>query len=167
MRTGEPDDMCCLAIVDETLLPAVELAAIAARCAGLGWRVSLTGRKLYAFPAGFGKEHAVAYLAERLERAVGAAPVRLAAGDAEHDRAMLAAADRAWVPAGSDLAGVLADGGAGPGGAGPGGAGPGGAGHGGAGHGGGTVTAEPGHAAAAEITRNWREFCTESLDLVE
>lgn len=136
VRAGEPDDMCCQVIVDEALLPAGELAAIADRCAGLGWQASLIGRKLYAFPAGFGKEHAVAYVAERLERWTGAVPARLAAGDTEHDHPMLAAAGRAWVPAGSELAAsARAD------------------------HV--IITDEPGHAAAAQITRAWLECCAD------
>lgn len=143
-RTGEPDEMCCLVIVDEPRLPACELAGIAARCATLGWQVALTGRKLQAFPAGFGKEHAAAYVAERIELAAGAVPVRLAAGDTGLDRAMLAAASMAWVPAGSDLAGTLTAGGLGGADTSLDGV---------------IITAGPGHDAAAEITRDWLALC--------
>ena len=145
LGTGEPDEMRCLAIVDRALLPAGELDAIAARCAELGWQASLTGRKLYAFPRGFGKEHAAAFVAERVEAETGVVPSRLAAGDSDHDLAMLAAAGRAWVPAGSELAFMLTRG-----------------------HGDRAgrladviITNEPGHAAAAQITGDWLEFCSE------
>jgi hypothetical protein len=138
VRTAEPDEMCCLSIVDPARIPAAELDEIAARCAGLGWRASLTGRKLYAFPAGFGKEHAAAYVAQRIEQVAGAAPARLAAGDTEHDRPMLAAADLAWIPAGSELAGIQA-------------------GDPSLAHA--VVTAAPGHAGAAQMARDWLEFC--------
>ena len=103
-RMGDEDEMCVLAIAGESLLAPEELAVIADRCAELGWEASLIGRKLYAFPAGFGKEHAAAHVAEKVAREAGATPLRLAAGDTEHDRLMLADADQAWVPAGSELA---------------------------------------------------------------
>ena len=132
VRMGDEDDLCCLAIVNPALLSAGELAWIASRCLELGWEASLVGRKLYAFPAGFGKEHAAAFVAKQVAGEVGGEPLRLAAGDTEHDRLMLAEADRAWVPAGSELAAS-----------------------------GGTfrVTDQPGHAAAAQITREWLAEC--------
>ena len=132
-RLGDEDDMCCLAIVEPPLLAAGQLAEIAGRCLELGWEASLVGRKLYAFPAGFGKEHAATFMAEKVARQAGAAPRRLAAGDTEHDRLMLADADLAWVPAGSDLA-ACADGEF-------------------------IVTSQPGHAAAAQITKGWLDAC--------
>jgi hydroxymethylpyrimidine pyrophosphatase-like HAD family hydrolase len=128
-RMDEPDDSCCLAIVDPAALPDGQFAEISDECARLGWRASLIGRKLYVFPAGFGKERAAAFVAGRVGQATGAPPKRLAAGDTEHDRPMLEAADLAWVPAGSDLAGG-ADGQF-------------------------RVTNLPGHSAAAQITREW------------
>jgi len=153
-RLAEPDDMCVLAIVDRPALPDEQLAAVADDCAALGWHASLVGRKLYAFPAGFGKEHAAAFIADEIGRGSEAAPRRLAAGDTEHDLAMLEAADLAWVPVGSDLAGPVL---AGPVLAGPVLAGTGPA----AGSGGGriTVTSQPGHAAAAQIAREWLREC--------
>ena len=135
-RTGDEDDMCCLAIVDPELMLAGEVAEIARRCSELGWEASLVGRKLYAFPAGFGKAHAAAFVAEKVAGDAGAEPTRLAAGDTEHDRLMLAGADRAWVPAGSDLAACAA--------------------------GEFVVTSQPGHAAAAQITREWLNACVAS-----
>ncbi len=128
-RLGEADALCCLAIVDPVALPADQLARLTADCASLGWQASLIGRKLYVFPRGLGKEHAAAFVAERVAATAGVRPRRLAAGDTEHDRPMLEAADRAWVPAGSDLAGGAAAGF--------------------------RVTTLPGHSAAAQITREW------------
>jgi len=132
-RFGDDDEMCCVATVDRQRLDDQLFADLAARCGWLGWRVSLTGRKLYAFPAGFGKEHAAAYVADKVARAMGARPVLLAAGDAEHDRLMLSDADLAWVPAGSELA-ARADSGF-------------------------VVTKRPGHAAAAQIASEWLAIC--------
>jgi hypothetical protein len=132
-RLGEDDDMCVMAIVDPAKLESEQLAMIGGRCSVLGWRASLIGRKLYAFPAGLGKERAAAFVADRIAGLAGAAPLRLAAGDTEHDRPMLAAADRAWAPAGSDLAQRSPDGI--------------------------TITRRPGHAAAAQITGDWLEAC--------
>src|SRR5260221_13688044 len=132
-RMGDEDDMCCLAIVDPALPAPEQLAEIAGRSLELGWVATLVGRKLYAFPAGFGKERAATFVAEKVAKEAGAAPRRLAAGDTEHDRLMLADADLAWVPAGSDLA-ACADGEF-------------------------TVTSQPGHAAAAQITQGWLDAC--------
>jgi hydroxymethylpyrimidine pyrophosphatase-like HAD family hydrolase len=132
-RLGDEDDMCCLAIVDPALLPAGQLAEIARRCLELGWQASLIDRKLYAFPAGFGKEQAAAFVAEKVAKEARATPRRLAAGDTEHDRLMLADADLAWVPAGSDLAARAGREF--------------------------VVTSQPGHAAAAQITQDWLDAC--------
>jgi hydroxymethylpyrimidine pyrophosphatase-like HAD family hydrolase len=136
VRTGDADDMCCMTIVDVALFGAEEQAAIAHRCRELGWEASLVGRKLYAFPAGFGKEQAAAHVAERVAALAGAAPSRLAAGDTEHDRHMLADADLAWVPAGSELAAAVAGQNF-------------------------VITRQPGHAAAAQITGAWLEYCSD------
>ena len=132
-RMGDEDDMCCLAIVEPALLAAGQLGEITDGCLELGWEASLVGRKLYAFPAGFGKERAATFVAEKVAKQAGAAPRRLAAGDTEHDRLMLADADLAWVPAGSDLA-TCAGGEF-------------------------VVTSQPGHAAAAQITQGWLDAC--------
>jgi len=139
VRSGDQDDMCCLAIVDPMLLVPEEFAAIASRCVELGWEASLVGRKLYAFPVGFGKEHAAAFLAGKVAGDEGAEPLRLAAGDTEHDRLMLTEADLAWVPAGSELAAACGDGEF-------------------------VVTEQPGHAAAAQITRDWLNACVAGSD---
>lgn len=132
-RAGAADDMSGFAIVEPAKLPVEVLAVIAASSLRLGWRTSLIGRKLYLFPAGFGKELAAAFVADRVAEQAGLQPLRLAAGDAEHDRSMLAEADLAWTPAGSDLArGNPAKA---------------------------RVTRLPGHAAAAQITEEWLELC--------
>jgi hypothetical protein len=135
-RMGDEDDMCCLAIVELSRFGTDQLAAVAGRSAELGWQASLIGRKLYAFPDGFGKHHAAEYVAGQVAREAGSAPLRLAAGDTEHDRQMLADADLAWVPAGSELAGHFSDPDHRV-----------------------TVTRQPGHAAAAQITRAWLDAC--------
>jgi len=94
-------------------------------CAASGWRVELQGRKLYLLPLGLDKAAAVAHVAER----VGADRL-LAAGDSLLDRTMVEQADRGWVPRGSALCRELLPPHV-------------------------TVTAEPGHAAAAEIVTAW------------
>ncbi len=153
VRMGDEDEMCVLAITGESLLAAGQLADVADQCAQLGWAASLIGRKLYAFPAGFGKEHAAAYVAERVAAEAGAPPLRLAAGDTEHDRLMLAGADRAWVPAGSELARSLAAR------AGVARTGVASAGVARAGMARARITRQPGHAAAAQITGEWLAAC--------
>jgi hypothetical protein len=140
VRMGDADDMCCMAIVDLGLFDSREHASIADRCRELGWEASLVGRKLYAFPAGFGKEHAAAYVTERVASLAGAAPLRVAAGDTDHDRRMLADADLAWVPARSELAAVSPEPDF-------------------------VITRQPGHAAAAEITSAWLRYCREAAAL--
>lgn len=135
VRMGDADDMCCLAIVEPALLHAGQVAAIRGRCRQLGWEASLIGRKLYAFPAGFGKEHAAAFVAEKVAQQAGVMPRRLAAGDTDHDRVMLADADLAWVPARSALAATRRNGQF-------------------------LLTEQPGHAAAAEIAREWVRECS-------
>ena len=134
VRMGDADDMCCMAIVDLAFFDPDEFASIGHRCRELGWEASLVGRKLYAFPTGFGKEHAATYVAERVAAQSGAAPRRLAAGDTEHDRRMMADADLAWVPAGSELASASPNPAF-------------------------VITREPGHAAAAQITSDWLRHC--------
>lgn len=91
----------------------------------LGWRVEHQERKLYVLPASLDKARAVRRVAE-----LAGASRTYAAGDSLLDTAMVAAADRAWVPRGSPLAGRPL-----------------------AAHV--TVTVEPGHAAAAEIVAAW------------
>ena len=135
VRMGDSDDMCCLAIVDPALMGAERVSDVVSRCHDLGWEASLVGRKLYAFPAGLGKEHAAAFVAGKVARETGVVPRRFAAGDTEHDRLMLADADVAWVPAGCELAAARRARQF-------------------------KVTEQPGHAAAAQIAREWVRECS-------
>lgn len=93
--------------------------------ADLGWRTEHQERKLYVLPAALDKAPAV----RRVFELAGAATV-YAAGDSLLDAAMVAAADRAWVPRDSPLASRPLDAHV-------------------------TITAHPGHAAAAEIVAAW------------
>ena len=97
-------------------------------------------------------------MAEQIAAEAGAPPLRLAAGDTEHDRLMLAGADRAWVPAGSELARSLAAR-AGIASAGTASAGLASAGLASAGLARARITRQPGHAAAAQITSEWLAAC--------
>ena len=136
LRMGDEDDMCCLGIVDEALFGAELLAEIAGQCRQLGWEASLTGRKLYAFPAGFGKEHAVAFVARKIEREAGAAPFLLAAGDTEHDRPCWHVPTVPGFPPGLNSQQRHRPRGEKT-----------------------RITRRPGHAAAAQITGEWLEIC--------
>jgi hypothetical protein len=124
------------AIVDPQAVKPVVLQQIQAAAAELDWRMSARGRKLYLLPAGLTKDAAASHVHQQLTAELGIAPIRFAAGDMPFDRAMLEASDRAWVPSGSELAGSadldphL------------------------------TITAEPGHAAAREITGEWLRLST-------
>lgn len=131
LHTRHPDDLFSLAIVDPAALRSDELGAVSRACAAMGWRASLHGRKLYLLPAVLRKESAAAFVADRIAAAAGTAPRRFAAGDTLLDEAMLDAADLAWIPAGSELARHRHDGSKA------------------------RVTRLPGHAAAAQITREW------------
>jgi len=66
--------------------------------AGLGWVLSLQGRKIYAIPSGLTKEAALAEIVSR----VGATTI-VAAGDSLLDRGLLEAADVAIRPAHGEL----------------------------------------------------------------
>jgi hypothetical protein len=127
LRAYTADDAFCYGI---RAPGSADVGTLEAGCAALGWRVAPHGRKVYLLPRGLDKAHAVAFLAERL-----GGPV-LAAGDTVLDREMLLAAQRAWIPAGSELAGT---GFVAP-------------------HV--RVTAAPGHRAAAEISAGWLAAAT-------
>lgn len=104
---------------------AERAADLAAEMHELGWRVEHQERKLYVLPASLDKSHAVRHVA-----ALTGARTTWAVGDALLDAAMIAGADRAWVPRGSPLAARPLPAHV-------------------------TVTAQPGHAAAAEIVAAW------------
>lgn len=103
LRVRDADDVFLVAAVDADLLGEPELEHVTAACAGHGWRALHQGRKLYVLPEALDKAAAVAHVAERLADETGTAPQVLAAGDTLLDWPMLCAADRGWVPAGSEL----------------------------------------------------------------
>ncbi|RFA23559.1 HAD family hydrolase [Subtercola boreus] len=97
-KLNNAENLFVYAIVDRELMPAAWLAALEARCLGLGWTVSVQGRKLYCVPNPVTKSAAVAEVRRRL----GAARV-LAAGDSLLDAPMLEQADLAFRPAHGEL----------------------------------------------------------------
>lgn len=103
LRVRDADDVFLVAAVDADLLHADELAHVTGACDSHGWRAHHQGRKLYVLPNGLDKAAAVAHVAERLEDETGSRPTVLAAGDTLLDWPMLCAAERGWVPAGSEL----------------------------------------------------------------
>ncbi|MBY9080086.1 hydrolase [Paenibacillus sp. HN-1] len=80
-------------VVHRDLIPAETALTLSDRLRGLGWRVSLQGRKLYAVPAAVSKSEAVLHISRRLGRRVMAA-----SGDSLLDRSLLDIADCAIVP---------------------------------------------------------------------
>jgi hypothetical protein len=81
---------------DRSLIP--DLAPLTATLAGLGWTLSVQGRKVYLVPAALTKQAGV----DEVVRRTGATAV-VAAGDSLLDREMLAAADVAVRPAHGEL----------------------------------------------------------------
>lgn len=79
------------------------LAGFTATMDGLGYVVSVQGRKVYTVPAGLTKAAAVTRLAEQRAADLGAPVTVLAAGDSLLDGPMLEAADRAVRPAHGEL----------------------------------------------------------------
>jgi hydroxymethylpyrimidine pyrophosphatase-like HAD family hydrolase len=98
LRTRRAEELFVYAIVDRTALPDTAVADLATELAGLGWTVSVQGRKLYAVPVPIRKERALAAVAERI-----GATRTVAAGDSLLDRDMLAWADVAIRPAHGEL----------------------------------------------------------------
>ena len=97
LRVRDADDLFLVAAVED--LGPDDLAEVAEACTGHGWRAVHQGRKLYLLPGGLDKAAAVAHVVEQ----VGPGSLLYAAGDTLLDWAMLCAADRGWVPAGSEL----------------------------------------------------------------
>ncbi|WP_069811621.1 HAD family hydrolase [Streptomyces sp. TP-A0874] len=96
-RTAE--DLFAYLVVDRSRLPAEWVAELTDRALGLGWTVSLQGRKLYAVPVPLTKSAAVAEVARR------AGTGRLyTAGDSLLDTDLLLAGDEAWRPGHGELA---------------------------------------------------------------
>lgn len=106
---------------------AERVGELVGSAAEMGWRVEHQERKLYLLPAAVDKAHAV----RRVAGLLGASTV-WAAGDSLLDAGLVAAADRAWVPARSPLAATALGAHV-------------------------TVTPSPGHAAAAEIVAAWQD----------
>ncbi len=103
LRLKDADELFLVAAVDADHLSAEQQEEITASCAAHGWRAVHQGRKLYVLPGGLDKAGAVAHVAERVGHDLGTAPTVFAAGDTLLDWKMLLAADRAWLPAGSEL----------------------------------------------------------------
>ncbi|WP_267244411.1 HAD family hydrolase [Streptomyces sp. PR69] len=93
------EDLFAYLVVDRALLPDGWVKDVAEWADGLGWAVSLQGRKIYAVPKPLTKSAAVRELARR----TGAERI-LAAGDSLLDADLLLAAHRAWRPGHGELA---------------------------------------------------------------
>jgi hypothetical protein len=89
---------CYLVATERSAVPDPWLDGLVAAAAGLGWTVSVQGRKVYAVPQGLSKATGVVRLCERL----GCAP-SYATGDSLLDAPMLAAAAEAIRPAHGEL----------------------------------------------------------------
>lgn len=92
------EDLFAYLVVDRAEMPTSFLADLTEWCDGVGWTVSLQGRKVYCVPRGLTKSAAVAEVAVRY----GLAPT-LAAGDSLLDGELLAVADAAVRPAHGEL----------------------------------------------------------------
>ncbi|MFD1773781.1 hydrolase [Paenibacillus rhizophilus] len=80
-------------VVHRDLIPIEVALGLSEKLYGLGWRVSLQGRKLYAVPAAVNKSDAIAHV----RRTVRSEPMA-ASGDSLLDRCLLDSADYAIVP---------------------------------------------------------------------
>ncbi|MYT70913.1 HAD family hydrolase [Streptomyces sp. cg28] len=101
------EDLFAYLVVDRAELPAGWVKELGEWAEGLGWGVSLQGRKVYAVPKPLTKGAAVREVARR----AGAGQV-LGAGDSLLDADLLLAVDRGWRPGHGELAdaGWVADG---------------------------------------------------------
>ncbi|MFI2435576.1 HAD family hydrolase [Streptomyces sp. NPDC018693] len=93
------EDLFAYLVVERELLPEEWVKELAAWAEGLGWTVSLQGRKIYAVPKPLTKSAAVREVARRV-----GAELTLAAGDSLLDADLLLAADRGWRPGHGELA---------------------------------------------------------------
>jgi len=87
------DDLFYTFVVQRDLLPPDLAALLGEQLAGLGWSVSLQGRKLYAVPMAVSKSAAI----EHVRRTVQREPM-VASGDSLLDKCLLDAADYAIAP---------------------------------------------------------------------
>lgn len=92
------EDLFAYLVVDRAEMPASFLADLTSWCDGVGWTVSLQGRKVYCVPRGLTKSAAVAEVADRY-----GLTMTLAAGDSLLDGELLAVADAAVRPAHGEL----------------------------------------------------------------
>ncbi|MGY0023776.1 HAD family hydrolase [Streptomyces sp. YJ-C3] len=95
------EDLFAYLVVDRALLPPGWVKELGAWAEGVGWGVSLQGRKVYAVPKPLTKGAAVQEVARR----AGAGQV-LGAGDSLLDADLLRAVDRGWRPGHGELADV-------------------------------------------------------------
>ncbi|MBO1333088.1 HAD family hydrolase [Streptomyces sp. VRA16 Mangrove soil] len=95
------EDLFAYLVVDRGLLPEGWVKELSEWAAGVGWGVSLQGRKVYAVPKPLTKGAA----AREVARRVGAAAV-FGAGDSLLDADLLVAVDRGWRPGHGELADV-------------------------------------------------------------
>lgn len=98
LKRRSAEDRFRYVVVEPGLVDPDWVAEVEACATGLGWTVSVQGRKIYAIPGTLTKEAA---LAEVVERA--GADVVVAAGDSLLDRGLLTAADHAVRPAHGEL----------------------------------------------------------------
>jgi len=93
------DGIFCYVVVADVDAAQAQIDRIQAEYESHGWVACLSGRKLYALPAGLTKARAVVRLAKRL-----GAPVIVAIGDSVLDLPMLSVADYSIAPAHADRA---------------------------------------------------------------
>ncbi|AIQ27138.1 MULTISPECIES: HAD family hydrolase [Paenibacillus] len=87
------DELFYTFVVHRDSLPLDEITRMAERLDGLGWKVSLQGRKLYIVPEAVNKSDAILHV----RRTVRSEPM-VASGDSLLDKSLLAAADYAIAP---------------------------------------------------------------------
>lgn len=87
------DELFYTYVVYRDLLPLDEIKQMSERLHGLGWRVSLQGRKLYVVPEAVNKSDAIIHV----RRTVRSEPM-VASGDSLLDKCLLESADYAIAP---------------------------------------------------------------------
>ncbi|MGY0486786.1 HAD family hydrolase [Streptomyces sp. WG-D5] len=95
------EDLFAYLVVDRAALPEGWVKELGAWADGVGWGVSLQGRKVYAVPKPLTKGAAVREVARR-----AGAGATLGAGDSLLDADLLLAVDRGWRPSHGELADV-------------------------------------------------------------
>ncbi|OKP83402.1 hydrolase [Paenibacillus helianthi] len=87
------DELFYTFVVHRDLLPLDEITRLAEHLDGMGWKVSLQGRKLYVVPEAVNKSDAIIHV----RRTVHSEPM-VASGDSLLDKSLLASADYAIAP---------------------------------------------------------------------